>query len=117
MSPPESTFERRVREHSRLAFRVAYAVVRNTADAEDAVQETFLKVFRNAREDIEDEPGWIARIAYRTALDLVAKRRHESIDEHEFDDGSEPHDHRLGREQQVERLKRLIEALPADLRH
>src|ERR1700745_3337219 len=36
-----------VREHSRLVFRIAYSVVRNHADAEDVVQEVFLRVAKH----------------------------------------------------------------------
>ena len=38
--------ERLVREHSRLVYRIAYAVLRAHHDAEDSTQETFLRVLR-----------------------------------------------------------------------
>lgn len=35
-----------VARQSRFAFRIAYAIVRNAEDAEDVVQDTFLKLLR-----------------------------------------------------------------------
>ena len=35
-----------VRQHARLAYRVAYSALRNRDDAEDATQETFLRLLR-----------------------------------------------------------------------
>jgi RNA polymerase sigma-70 factor (ECF subfamily) len=45
----DERFAALVQRHSRFVFRVAYSVVRNLHDAEDAVQETFLKVYRGRR--------------------------------------------------------------------
>jgi RNA polymerase sigma-70 factor, ECF subfamily len=112
----ESLWERAVREHSRLAFRVAYAVVRNSADAEDAVQETFLKVYKAKDVKVEDWAGWVARIAYRTALDIARRRKHEDVEEFEFVDPAEAQDEALSREQQVRKLRRMIAGLPTELR-
>ena len=40
-------FELLVRRHERRVFRVALAVLGNIEDAEDAMQETFIKAFRH----------------------------------------------------------------------
>lgn len=42
----EDQFEAVVRDHSRLVYRIAYAVFRNHHDAEDATQETFMRCLR-----------------------------------------------------------------------
>jgi RNA polymerase sigma-70 factor (ECF subfamily) len=60
-------------EHSRLVYRVAYSALRNWADAEDVVQETFLQLLRGspdrvAEGAIEDERSYLARIAWRLAV-------------------------------------------------
>jgi RNA polymerase sigma-70 factor (ECF subfamily) len=61
---------------SRFVFKVAWAIVRNAQDAEDIVQETFLKVYRNnAWERMEDERAFLARTAWRLAVDRMRKRR------------------------------------------
>jgi len=38
----EELLEAQVREHSRIVFRISYAVLRRHHDAEDATQETFM---------------------------------------------------------------------------
>jgi RNA polymerase sigma-70 factor (ECF subfamily) len=58
-----------VERHSQFVYRIALAVARNTHDAEDAAQETFLQIFRGGRwEQIEDERGYLARVAWRMAV-------------------------------------------------
>jgi DNA-directed RNA polymerase specialized sigma24 family protein len=56
-----------VREHARLVYRVAYSVLRNHHDAEDATQETFMRVLRYRRKmnGVRDQRTWLARIAWR----------------------------------------------------
>lgn len=60
-----------VERQSRFVFRVVYAVLLNSSDAEDAVQETFLKLYRNhGWQQAENERAFLARVAWRTAVDL-----------------------------------------------
>lgn len=73
-----------VREHARLVFRIAYSVVRNHADAEDVVQEVFVRVAKHGAEGIHDAKAWISRIAWRTAVDRyrsLGRVLHEEFDE------------------------------------
>jgi RNA polymerase sigma-70 factor (ECF subfamily) len=60
-----------VHEHARFVFKVAYAVLRNHQDTEDAVQETFLRVMRHRRDlkEVRNARAWLARIAWRIAVD------------------------------------------------
>jgi RNA polymerase sigma-70 factor, ECF subfamily len=66
----EAEFTALVQRQSRFVFRVVYAVLLNAHDAEDAVQETFLKLYRNGGwQDAHNEQAFLARVAWRVALD------------------------------------------------
>ena len=68
---PDAEFTALVQRQSRFVFRVAYAVLLNSSDAEDAVQETFLKLYRKRGwKEAENERAFLARIAWRSAVDL-----------------------------------------------
>lgn len=68
--------ENLVRQHSRLVYRIAYAALRSHHDAEDATQETFLRVLRYSRKlaTVDDPKTWLARIAWRVAVDRSKQR-------------------------------------------
>jgi RNA polymerase sigma-70 factor (ECF subfamily) len=70
------TLERLVREHSRLVYRIAYAVLRSHHDAEDSTQETFMRVLRYSSKlpEVEDPKTWLARISWRVAVDRSRQR-------------------------------------------
>src|SRR5262249_36172210 len=63
--------EQLVHTHSRLVYRIAYAVLRRHHEAEDATQETFLRVLRYSSKlaAVEDPKTWLASIAWRIAVD------------------------------------------------
>lgn len=66
----EDLLEAAVRENARLVYRIAYSVLRNHHDAEDATQETYVRVLRRVGKVREgtDVRAWLARIAWRVAV-------------------------------------------------
>jgi RNA polymerase sigma-70 factor (ECF subfamily) len=72
-----------VDRHSRSLFRVAYRMTGNQQDAEDVVQESFLRAYKQlSRFDERASFGtWLYRIAINCSLDLVRarKRRNEQL--------------------------------------
>lgn len=68
-----------VRQHSRMLFRLAYRMTGNEADADDVVQEAFLRGYRKLAtfESRADFGTWIYRIAVHCALDRLESRRSE----------------------------------------
>src|SRR5262249_31036343 len=68
------TVETLAASHARMVFRIAYSVLRNHHDAEDAAQECFLRVLKHRERlhKIRNPKTWLARVAWTTALD---KRR------------------------------------------
>src|SRR5919198_2564607 len=79
----EDALEAVIREHARLVYRIAYSVLRNHHDAEDATQETFMRVLRYRRklEGVEDAKTWLARIAWRVAIERGKKKPEISLSE------------------------------------
>jgi RNA polymerase sigma-70 factor, ECF subfamily len=73
----EDAFRGLVERYSSLLFRVAYRITGNPEDAEDVVQETFLKAFRrlDQYEERASFGSWLHPIAVRTACDLLRRRR------------------------------------------
>ncbi len=71
-------FRALVDRHSRYAQRVAYRLTGNAADAEDVVQEAFLKAFRQLSrfEARADFRTWIHKITVNCAIDFIRSRRH-----------------------------------------
>jgi RNA polymerase sigma-70 factor (ECF subfamily) len=65
-------------------YRVAFSVLRNSADAEDAVQEAFLRVLRHSDslDEVRDHRVWLIRIVWNIVLDRKrrAKTRPETDD-------------------------------------
>ncbi|HEY6615943.1 MAG TPA: sigma-70 family RNA polymerase sigma factor [Vicinamibacterales bacterium] len=67
----EREFEARLADSSRLAFRVAFSVLRQREDAEDVAQEAFAKAYRSFRQlrDRTRFRAWLVRMTWRMALD------------------------------------------------
>jgi RNA polymerase sigma-70 factor, ECF subfamily len=63
--------------HSRTLFRVAFRITGNEADADEVVQDAFLRGYRKL-ETFESRANfgtWIYRIAVRCALDKIGRRK------------------------------------------
>lgn len=68
-----------VKRHSRMLFRLAFRMTGNEADADDVVQDAFLRAYQKLAtfESRADFGTWIYRIAVHCALDRLEKRRTE----------------------------------------
>jgi RNA polymerase sigma-70 factor (ECF subfamily) len=111
-----------VREHARFVFQVAYSVLRHAHDAEDVVQETFLRVVNHKSElaDVRDAKAWLARIAWRIAVDrrratpatpddpepILAQLQSRGLSAEQL----------VARREMKELMEALVGALPAELR-
>jgi RNA polymerase sigma-70 factor (ECF subfamily) len=122
----DEALETLVRENSRLVYRIAYAVLRQHHEAEDATQETFLRVVRYSSRlaAVEDPKTWLARIAWRVAVEFG--RRNASKKEIPLEDPEKPiqevvspdasADQAIQGTQVGAALEKLIAALPEKLR-
>lgn len=110
-----------VEEYSAALYRVAYSVLRNSAEAEDAVQEAFLRVLkhRDKLHEIRDKRVWLVRIAWNVALDKTrrAKTRPENDDIADYARVLPSSDRRADDEaisaQERARILALVDRLPA----
>jgi RNA polymerase sigma-70 factor (ECF subfamily) len=66
-----------VERHSRSIFRVAYRMTGDTQDAEEIVQETFLRAYKSLdRFELRSNLGtWLYRIAVNRTLDFLSARK------------------------------------------
>jgi RNA polymerase sigma-70 factor, ECF subfamily len=115
----EDALEIAVREHARLVYRIAYSVLRNHHDAEDATQETFLRVLRYQRKlaGIREPRTWLARIAWRTAVERRKTVCDVMLDEtSEIASGAVSAEELLVGTETSTLLESLITALPSKLR-
>jgi len=123
--PAESTAEQVeaiVRQHAKLVYQVVFAALRHPQEAEDAVQETFIRVWKHASElsRVVNIRAWLARIAWRIASDW--RRKHLKPVVISGDDLSElpaagaSAEEDMIRAQQIALLERMIGMLPDDLR-
>ncbi|HYF91386.1 MAG TPA: RNA polymerase sigma factor [Symbiobacteriaceae bacterium] len=72
----QAAIARLIRQHSTQAYRVAFAILGNQHDAEDVVQEAFIKVFRSLH-TVRDERAfrtWVSRITANQANDALRRK-------------------------------------------
>jgi len=70
-------FEMIIRTHSRTLFAIAYGILQNREEAEDAVQDALVKAWKSRWRvrDPEKFPAWLCMIARHRARDVFKKRR------------------------------------------
>ena len=76
-------FETIIRGSSRQLFAIAYGVLQNRAEAEDVVQDTFVKAWKSRWRvrDPEKFPAWLGTIARHRAQDVARSRRTVPLDD------------------------------------
>jgi RNA polymerase sigma-70 factor, ECF subfamily len=118
----DERFEEMVARQARFMFQVAFGLLRNKQDAEDAVQEAFLKLYRGeAWLRMENERGFLARTVWRVALDHLPKATERMLDVSDMElvatdgAGCSPEQSAVDQGERAV-LKRLIDGLPEELR-
>lgn len=108
-----------VERHAGFLYRVAYSVVRNVQDAEDVVQEAFLKLYRTgAWKGMQEEKSYLARVAWRIAVKRLPKRETVQADnevEMLHSREASPEVQAVERAEEM-RVRGMIDALPEELR-
>jgi RNA polymerase sigma-70 factor, ECF subfamily len=124
-SPPEQDLDKIIiamfYQYSALLNRVARSITHNACEAEDVVQETFLRVLRheNKLAELQNARPWLVRITWNLALDRKrrAKRWHQTDDFEEvarvLTTGALSAETMLMAAQRHTRIIGLIDTLPA----
>jgi RNA polymerase sigma-70 factor, ECF subfamily len=119
-----NAFQSLVERHSKYVFHVAYRLTGSSQDAEDVVQETFLKAYRQLSrfEARADFRTWLHRITVNCSIDFIRARRSREIsqDLSDVEDaaaadltlGAGPSPDRLAMSAQInERVREALEGL------
>ncbi len=124
-------FEQLVRQYDRQVFRIAQHITQNREDAEDIVQDAFLKAY----EKLDQFQGnskfstWLIRIAVNESLMRLRKRKNArtvSMDEdvqtdegfipRDFADWSPNPEQQFGQSELADILRKTIQGLPEGFR-
>lgn len=109
-----------MQEHARFLYRVAGSVLRHPQDAEDAVQDALLKLYRGESwRAITDERAFLARVVWRTALDRRQARAVPATDgaEYRLEDLRATPEQAAAEADERALLQTWIDTLPEELRH
>src|ERR1700691_1356605 len=81
-APPAVDVAAIVHAYSTLLFRVAHSVLRSRTEAEDVVQDVFIRLLEHRRSlsTVRDMRVWLIRIAWNLALDRKRRKRSEQLD-------------------------------------
>jgi RNA polymerase sigma-70 factor (ECF subfamily) len=103
--------------YSSLLFRVAHSFLRSRAEAEDVVQDVFVRVLEHRRSlaEVRDMRVWLVRVAWNLAVDRRRRIRPEQFDEGFAESlvaRNLPADEALHEAQRLRAVLRELERLP-----
>jgi RNA polymerase sigma-70 factor (ECF subfamily) len=77
LPPSAETLEALVARHGNRVYQLAYRLTRSTADAEDVLQDVFLKLYRSWDQvsACENLDGWLTRVVTNACIDLLRSRK------------------------------------------
>jgi RNA polymerase sigma-70 factor (ECF subfamily) len=122
----QKAYEALLARHNKAIFHVVMKIVRNRDEAQDLVQETFMKAF-NALASYRSEyrfSTWLYKIAANCAIDFVRKKRIEALSldkpietkngrvDFEVPDSSWDPEQDLVRKQKLKSIDEAIDSLP-----
>ena len=111
----------RFEEHRDRLRAVAYRLLGSLSDADDAVQDTWLRVSRAGVADIDNLGGWLTTVVARVSLNMLRSRRRRREDSLEVrvpdpvispDTGYQPEDEALLADSVGLALQVVLETLP-----
>ena len=114
----EGAFAALMRSYHAFVWAIVIGIVKNSHDAEEVVQDTFLSAYRGLAqlEDSAKFKSWLAEIARNRARNWLRKQRGDTVSidevgEHLLQTEDSP-DERLTQQEQRESIRRIMETLP-----
>lgn len=108
---PADDLERKIEKYADMLYRLCFIMLKNESDAEDAVQETMIKLYQKSPvfRDEEHEKAWLIRVATNQCRDILRFRgRHPQLGEEELE--------KLGTEETERGILEALTALPEKYR-
>ena len=119
----DAAFAELVSRHAQFLYRVAFGLLRHGPDAEDAVQDALLKLYRGrAWMEMVDERAFLARTVWRVGLDRLstagakAMRNAEDVSAMEIASGAKGPEEVAMETAERRLMRELIEGLPEEFR-
>ncbi|MCD8540702.1 MAG: sigma-70 family RNA polymerase sigma factor [Leadbetterella sp.] len=111
-----ASFRFLVDKYQDLAYTIAYRILKNSGDAEDAAQEGFVKAYQQMHrfEGKSKFSTWLYTIIYRSAIDKTHQRRFFKMKESDFEQQAHTDTPvaRVLAEEQSALVKKAVDALP-----
>lgn len=73
--PEEKTLAHAFQDHRPRLHALAYRMLGGTAEADDALQEAWLRVTRADTAEVDNLPGWVTTVVSRVCLDALRSRK------------------------------------------
>ncbi|MCD6358959.1 MAG: sigma-70 family RNA polymerase sigma factor [Dehalococcoidia bacterium] len=86
----EKSFSLLVKRHTTRTYRIAFSLLKNRSDAEDAVQDAFITAYRSIKK-LKNEAAfgaWLARIVTTRSYDILRKRQRNKLASSDEDSSS-----------------------------
>src|SRR5438067_9377911 len=89
----DASWAERFEDHRAHLRAVAYRMLGSLSEADDAVQEAWLRLSRSDASDVENLRGWLTTVVARICLDILRSRNarpEEPLDEHALVSAADP---------------------------
>ena len=111
-----------VETYSSLLFRVAYSILRSQGEAEDVVQDVFVRILQHRQElpEVREIRVWLIRIAWNLAVDRRRRIRPEQFDLSFVESlvaSNVPADQAIDEAERLQSVLQELEKLPKEERH
>jgi len=78
MAPSDRTLTHWFDEHRAFLWGLSYRITGSTADADDVVQDTFIRAWKQAPEQLDNARQWLMRVAVNASRDVLRRRKRRS---------------------------------------